>query len=91
MVHKISTTLHIDKSISRAEDFDVASDCETGLCQGTPKITYKLWSTHSEQSVYVSQHRNIFELPVKLQIAIPWHHTFKKEFYMLLAGIKKPL
>ena len=49
-------------------------------------IAHKLWSTHSEQSAYVSQYRNIYELPVKVQIAISWHHTFQQEFYMLLAG-----
>ena len=48
--------------------------------------THKLWPTQSEQPVFVSQHRNIFELPVKLQIAISWHHTFQQEFHMLLAG-----
>ena len=32
------------------------------------KVTHKLWSTYSEQSVYASQHRNILVLPVKLQI-----------------------
>ena len=30
------STLHIDKSISRAVDLDVASDYDTASCQGTP-------------------------------------------------------
>ena len=29
------STLHIDKSISRAVDFDVASDYDTASCEGT--------------------------------------------------------
>ena len=81
MIHKRSTTLRIDKSLTRAVDFDVASDCA---------ITHKLWSTHSEQSVYVCQHWNIFKLPVKLKIVISYHRTFQQEVHMLLAGKKNP-
>ena len=86
MIHKRSTSLHIYKSISRAVDFDVASDCETDLCRGTPKNpTQTLVNTFRTFSLCLSTLKYILITCQKLKNAISWHHTFQQELHMLLA------